>query len=79
MAVSQHLEHLDYTHPLTSKEASDAIETLTRYFEQNKHANEDDITNMNKFKTRVNTLSKMPVFRAQLLTILKNKFNVQTM
>ena len=44
--------------PTTSKEARDAIETLSRYFEQNKHANEDDITNMNKLMTRVNTLSK---------------------
>ena len=73
MAVSQHLQHLDNTHPLTSNETRDAIETLTRYFEQNKHANEDDITNMNKLKTRINTLSKAAIIQSSIVDYFKKQ------
>ena len=59
--------------PTTSKEARDAIVTLTRYFEQNKYANEDDITNMNKLMTRVNTLSKAASSQSSIVDYFKKQ------
>ena len=59
--------------PTTSKEARDAIETLSRYFEQNKHANEDYITNKNKLMTRVNTLSKAANIQKSIFDYFKKQ------